>query len=278
MQTLAQSEAWESFVRERYETGRATEDFRRFDDASPEIVRQFYRENHRGQTLEFVLDKKADYGQLNRRRMSIREALEWLNTLVDDSDPDTELSQLEHCFQSAEAIRVAGYPRWMVLTGLIHDLGKVLCLMGEPQWAVVGDTFPVGCAFSDKVVFPEYFAANPDSRDHRYTSRNGIYSPGIGLDQVHLAWGHDEYLNMVVRPYLPAEALAMIRYHSFYSWHREGAYAHLTNESDQQKLLAAQAFNPFDLYSKGHERPDVEALWPWYEDLIADYFPGRIAW
>ena len=37
---------------------------------------------------------------------------------------------------------------WFVLVGLIHDLGKVLCLFGEPQWAVVGDTFPVGCAFS----------------------------------------------------------------------------------------------------------------------------------
>src|SRR2546422_6255074 len=42
-----------------------------------------------------------------------------------------------------------------VLTGLIHDLGKVLCLFGEPQWAVVGDTFPVGCAHSDTIVFPE---------------------------------------------------------------------------------------------------------------------------
>ena len=32
----------------------------------------------------------------------------------------------------------------MIATGLIHDLGKVLCKYGEPQWAVVGDTFPVG--------------------------------------------------------------------------------------------------------------------------------------
>jgi len=45
----------------------------------------------------------------------------------------------------------------MVLAGFIHDPGKVLCLYGEPQLAVVGDTFPVGCAWSDKIVFPEYF-------------------------------------------------------------------------------------------------------------------------
>ena len=45
----------------------------------------------------------------------------------------------------------------------MHDLGKVLCLYGEPQWAVVGDTFPVGCEYSDQIVFPEFFATNPDS-------------------------------------------------------------------------------------------------------------------
>ena len=37
--------------------------------------------------------------------MGIWEAMEFLNTLVDDSDPDTELSQIEHLMQTAEAIR-----------------------------------------------------------------------------------------------------------------------------------------------------------------------------
>ena len=55
----------------------------------------------------------------------------------------------------------------MIVTGLIHDLGKVLCLWGEPQWAVVGDTFPVGCAFSDKIVYPEFFEENADRHDPR---------------------------------------------------------------------------------------------------------------
>ena len=96
--------------------------------------------------------------------MSIWSAMEFLNTLVDDSDPDTDLSQIEHLLQTAEAIRADGHPRWFILTGLIHDLGKVLCLYGEPQWAVVGDTFPVGCAYSDKIVFPEFFDDNPDAR------------------------------------------------------------------------------------------------------------------
>src|SRR5579875_318596 len=98
-------------------------------------------------------------------------AMQYLNTLVDDSDPDTDLSQIEHLLQTSEAARADGRPRWFVLTALIHDLGKILCLWGEPQWAVVGDTFPVGCAWSDKIVFHEFFAANPDAKIPQYQTR-----------------------------------------------------------------------------------------------------------
>ncbi len=59
--------------------------------------------------------------------------MEYLNFLVDDSDLDTDLSQIEHLLQTAEAVRRDGRPRWFILTGLIHDLGKILCLCGEPQ-------------------------------------------------------------------------------------------------------------------------------------------------
>src|SRR5207244_5414223 len=109
---------------------------------------------------------------------------EYLNTLVDGSDPDTDLSQIEHLLQTSEAIRQDGHPRWFILTGFVHDLGKVLCLYGEPQWAVVGDTFPVGCANSDQVVFPAFFAANPDSQVSEYQTQYGIYEPHCGLDKV----------------------------------------------------------------------------------------------
>ena len=90
-----------------------------------------------------------------------------------------------------------------MLTGLVHDLGKTLCLFGEPQWAAVGDTFPVGCRFSDKIVFPEFFADNPDSQRADLMTETGIYQPGCGLDQVLLSWGHDEYMYRVAR-HLPA--------------------------------------------------------------------------
>ena len=77
---------------------------------------------------------------------------------------------------------------------------------------------------------------------------------------------------------LPSEALAMIRYHSFYPWHREGAYAHLTNESDLRSLDAVLAFNPYDLYSKSDGPCDVEKLRPYYQNLIAKFFPPVLDW
>jgi inositol oxygenase len=253
------------------------EEFRNYAAEARSSVKEFYRLNHANQTFDFVLGKKAEYLPLARRRMTVWEALEFLNTLVDDSDPDTDLTQIDHALQTAEAIRRANQPRWFIVAGLIHDLGKVLCLFGEPQWAVVGDTFPVGCAFSEKIVYPEFFDANPDSRDPRYRTPHGIYSPGCGLHEVHMSWGHDEYLYHVVKDRMPDEALYMIRYHSFYPWHREGAYTDLTNERDREMLRWVRAFNRYDLYSKGDSKPDVEELRPFYEELAEEFFPEPLA-
>ncbi len=271
---LADLDDWES-AHTKDSTRDGFRDYR--GDVRPGVV-EFYRLNHANQTLAFVLEKKQEYTAKSKHVMGIWEAMEFLNTLVDDSDPDTELSQIEHLMQCSEAIRADGHPRWMILTGLIHDLGKVLCLFGEPQWAVVGDTFPVGCRYSEKVVFPEFFAENPDSRVLEYQTPCGVYAEGCGLGNVHLSWGHDEYLYQVVKDYLPPEGLAMIRYHSFYAAHREGAYTHLMNAEDRRLMEWVRKFNPYDLYSKGHDRPDVTALTPYYQDLIAEFFPPAIAW
>src|SRR5213079_2247899 len=104
----------------------------------------------------------------------------------------------------------------------------------------------------------------------------GVYEDHCGLDKVDLSWGHDEYLYQVVKDYLPEEALAMIRYHSFYPAHKEGAYQHLMNAHDQKLLESVREFSPYDLYSKSAERPDVNKLRPYYEDLIGEYFPAEL--
>ena len=269
---------WDDYVAARYRPGKSEDEFRNYSPDTTPAVAEFYRQNHAGQTVEFVRAKRAQYLALERGKKSIWEAAEYLNTLVDDSDPDTDLSQIEHLLQTAEAIRRDGHPRWFVLVGLVHDLGKVLCLYGEPQWAVVGDTFPVGCAWSDQIVFPEYFAANPDSRVPEYQTLCGIYEPHCGLDRVCLSWGHDEYIYRVTRNYLPEPAQYMLRYHSFYPAHKHGAYRHLMNAQDELMFEWVRKFNPYDLYSKGRERPNLEQVRPYYEDLVAEFFPAQLDW
>lgn len=252
--------------------------YRIYDETTPAHVREFYRKNHTHQTLDFVLRKKEEYASLNKIKMGIWEALEHLDQLVDESDPDLDLPQSYHCFQTAEELRKEGQPRWLILTGFIHDLGKILTLFGEPQWAVVGDTFPVGCAFSDKIVFSEFFKENPDKNHILYGDQYGIYYPNCGFDNLHMSWGHDEYLYQVVKDYLPKEAAYIIRYHSFYPAHREGAYDYFMNDYDREMLPLLAKFSDYDLYSKSPEKLDIEALKPYYEELVAEFLPEKLNW
>jgi inositol oxygenase len=251
---------------------------RNFAELERPGVRDFYALNHARQTVAFVESKHREYLPLRHREMGVWQTLEALAEIVDDSDPDLELSQIDHALQTAEALRADARPRWLILTGFIHDLGKILCLFEEPQWAVVGDTFPVGCAFSTEIVFPELFAANPDADTPEYASALGRYEAGCGLDQVLFSWGHDEYLYQVLRGHLSDEALAIIRFHSFYAGHREHAYDFLMNAGDQRLFEQVRDFNCYDLYSKTPESPNLASLRPYYEDLVAEFLPDRLQW
>jgi inositol oxygenase len=239
--------------------------FRQYTTATAR-VQDFYYEQHAKQTVAYNLAARVRFNSDSRIRkeLSVWEALERLNALTDPSDPDTSLSQIQHALQTAEAIRRDGKPRWMQAAGLIHDLGKLMLEFGlaEGQWDVVGDSFPVGCPFDDSVIFHEAFALNPDDKNPVYSSGSGIYESGCGIENLLMSWGHDEFLYLIVKDQstLPPEALAMIRYHSFYAWHREGAYRHFMAEKDCATLNAVQAFSPYDLYSKSDEPPEVEEL------------------
>lgn len=271
---------WDDDILKRYPeitTEKTKKEFRDYQNSNrAKTVREFYKLNHQYQSFEFVSKKEDRFLKFNERKMSIWDAVEFLNTLVDDSDPDIELDQLQHLLQTSEAIRSDGHPDWFVLTGFLHDVGKVLCLFGEPQWAVVGDTFPVGCSFSKSIVHSEYFSLNPDSSNPNYNTKYGIYKENCGLDNVKMSWGHDEYLYQIVKDYLPQESLYMIRYHSFYSQHKENAYNHLLNELDIKMFEWVKKFNKYDLYSKAPIPPDSKALRPYYEDLVSKYLPNTL--
>ncbi|MDF7817652.1 inositol oxygenase family protein [Runella sp. MFBS21] len=279
---LSSLDEWEDDLLKRYPDpdsiaqAKAKEEFRNYDQPGRDTVTEFYRLNHKYQTYDFVMEKEQEFLKFDKKEMPVWDAFQFLNTLVDDSDPDIELDQLQHLLQTSEAIRADGHPDWFVLTGLLHDMGKVLCLFGEPQWAVVGDTFPVGCKHSDRIVYPEFFDANPDSKDERYNTQYGVYEPNCGLRNVHMSWGHDEYLYQMVKDYLPESALYMIRYHSFYAQHREQAYNHLMDAHDHEYFKWVKLFNPYDLYSKAPTPPNWKELRPYYEDLAAKYLPTTL--
>jgi inositol oxygenase len=274
----ATQEEKDIYAASQFDASKDKEQFRNYESAC-DRVKNFYAEQHQKQTVAYNLRARNRFHSKTRAEMSIWEAMERLNTLIDESDPDTSLSQIEHLLQSAEAIRRDGKPRWFQLTGLIHDLGKLLFFFdAEGQWDVVGDTFVVGCKFDDRIIYPGTFADNPDSKDPIYSTEHGIYTPGCGLDNVMISWGHDEYLYHVVKDQstLPDEALAMIRYHSFYPWHKEGAYRWMMNEKDEKMLAAVKAFNPYDLYSKSDDVPKVEDLKDYYMELIDEFFPQKV--
>lgn len=59
--------------------------------------------------------------------------MEKLDALIDVSDPDLDLSNVQHLIQSAEAIQADNRLEWMQLVGLIHDLGNVIYLWGSDE-------------------------------------------------------------------------------------------------------------------------------------------------
>ena len=66
------------------------------------------------------------------------EALDLLNTFVDESDPDVDMPNSFHAFQTAERIREKHPDKdWLQLTGLIHDLGKIMGLYGQEQVGLI---------------------------------------------------------------------------------------------------------------------------------------------
>lgn len=253
------------------------------NDPIKERVRKTYRDMHLNQTVDFVKGRRDFWLKFNHFKATISEALIKLNDLVDHSDPDIDLPNIVHAFQSAERAREE-YPNldWLHLTALIHDLGKVMAFYNEPQWAVVGDTFPVGCAWANSIVYrDESFHGNPDGLNPNYNTKLGMYKENCGLNNILMSWGHDEYMYEVLKhnkSTLPEQALNIIRFHSFYPWHSGGDYKYLCTPQDNEKMKWVNIFNRYDLYTKSEDIPDIDKLWPYYQTLIDKYCPGDLEW
>jgi len=265
--------------------------FRNYEDSTrQDVVQQTYYTMHRQQTLEFGRQQRERWLKFDKGEFTIMEMIALLDNLVDDSDPDNDLPNSIHDFQTAERIREQWPDHdWFHLVGLLHDIGKVLALpevAGKDaleQWAVVGDTFPVGCAPVEECVFgTKSFEGNPDVKHPVYGSVNGIYETGCGISNLMMSWGHDEYMYWVLKENgctIPDAGLNMIRFHSFYPWHDKRAYTQFEAPEDAETMKWVKEFNKFDLYSKGDDIPDVTLLKPYYQSLLEKYgIGGKLRW
>ena len=102
MNPLSSLDVWEEDLLERYPDpesiakGKTAGDYRNYESPGRDSVREFYRLNHTYQTYDFVQQKRAEFLSFNKKEMSVWEAFDFLNQLVDDSDPDTDLDQFQH--------------------------------------------------------------------------------------------------------------------------------------------------------------------------------------
>ena len=258
-------------------------EFRNYDQGDiTAAVKEHYRKMRSRQTYDYVQRMKKKYLQFDKPLL-LWDAMVELNKLIDVSDPDLDLPNVQHLIQSAEAMRADNCPDWMQLVGLIHDLGKVMYLWGsdedgtsqDEQWGLVGDVFVVGCKLPDSCVYPEFNSLNPDMQNEKYNTTLGIYETGCGIDEVDLAWGHDEYLYQVLSNHkgnkIPKAGMVMIRYHSFYPWHTGGSYSELTNEKDKQYLDWVTEFNKYDLYTKSNKIYDLDEVKDYYMPIAEKY-------
>nr|KAJ0194783.1 hypothetical protein LSAT_V11C700360190 [Lactuca sativa] len=166
------------------------------------VTKPFVRAKRRRRIVSFK--QLVPFGDINSRISFIRRYLDEL--------------QIDQLLQTGEVIRKY-YPNEdsLHLSALIHDLGKVLLLTRFrelPQWAVVDDTHPLGCAFD------ESFFHDKLQRKMRLLCLNV------------------DYLSFLI-------ILSILT-----AMHRYGAYKHLMNEEDVEKLKWLQMFNKHDLQVK----------------------------
>ena len=302
----------------------ANNSFRNYDSSNKDSVEITYSNMLKHQTLEFVNNANINICDRNSELTYIWKLIADLDSIIDESDPDTDLPQIIHSYQTAEAIKSnyiqsnnmlknmpvrnffsdkewANLPMkckqlynttidklyshikywdWFILVGFIHDLGKILLLPsfgGLKQHFVVGDTFPLGNKLDSNYVYydKQYHKDNQDLMTN-------IYLDNCGFNNVVFSWGHDEYLAKILektKTNLPKEAIYIIRYHSFYSWHTPSngirGYTHLANENDWYMLPLLKCFQKADLYSKTENVPDTKSIIMQYDGLIEKYIPDK---
>lgn len=289
---------------------------RQFEEGSDlDIVAKTYELMYMEQTVEKIREYQELYQPGKHGRWTMTEILDRLSQVRDDSDPDTNLTQDIHAYQTGEKIKEMYfkngqfvdfdiltvfenedmpkmyqscqfsefYPNFdfgcLPLLGLIHDFGKVLTLSefgSLPQHFVVGDTYPI--EYTADINMPFYDIAQ------KYIHGNqSLDKQNIGFNNCLFSFSHDWYLSNILKNQskLSADALYIINYHSFYPWVKPKftrGYTTLASDYDYYMLPLLKLFQRSDLYSKCQIIPPISDLKSYYQNLISTYVPGRLHW
>jgi inositol oxygenase len=300
--------------------------YKKFRNYENSKVEDTYKKMLENQTIKYVKKMKKKYLLLPNKRFSIWDLFNDFNKIIDESDPDTNLPQIFHAYQTAEGIKKLYFENnkikknikiknlfskeqwndipeifrtiyqkninefyrfesfnWLILIGFIHDLGKVLLLdkFGKlPQWSVVGDTFPVGYKLDSNYLYYE-----KNYHKNNISLNKNTYNKKCGFDKMDFSWGHDEYLSSILEINninLPKEAIYIIRYHSFYSWHspqnNKIGYKELASNFDWYMLPLLKIFQKADLYSKSDNKISIDQIKYKYKPIIDKYFKNVTLW
>ncbi len=210
-----------------------------------------------GQTAAYAEQMRET---LTGHRLSVWDALHLLTDFRDQSVGRDSTPPIHHAFQTAETLRCAGAADWLVVVGLVHDLGCVLARLrpgpgtsDDEQWGLTGPT-RVLCVGTD------------------------------GLDSCIVSYGHGEYMYRVLERTpgvrIPEVGRRLIRYHELEGW-VDGRLDWLESDQDREAREVARRFAAAD----NHARPQVavspetaDRIKHRYAALVADWLPAELVW
>jgi inositol oxygenase len=202
-------------------------------------------DRHRAQSRADVDRLRAQYAEPVFGRARVWDLVVQQAQCVDRSDSGLFLASQEvHVLQMLDGMHGDGVADPdLVLTALIHDVGKLLLLTGEDPANVTGTNEPIG-----------------------------EYDDGCGLDHCVFQWNHDEFAYSRFKDHVPDHVAWLLRYHSI----DPDRWLHLMDDRDRE--YNERYFTPFRRYDQGTKSPyraPVHRLDD-FRDLIDEAFPDPI--
>ncbi len=229
---------------EQAETARIVEQNRRFHDAYTRDA-EMIRARHGAQTLAEASALRAKYAQPVFGEIPVWSLVEKLARVIDPCDDRLYCTSQEvHVLQIIDAMETDGMAsEEFVLAAMLHDIGKVVLLEGEPAENVV---------YMNEVLLAG--------------------APGAGLAACTLQWSCDDLTWSRLRHHLPPHVAWLIRYHGV---QHDRCAAFMSAQDRDWAARYLEPFQSYDLCSKSPFRRPRRRLED-YRWVLDKYLPRTI--